>query len=97
MTGGTRIKAFLNVDSKVLERRADLVLLLEDETILHLEFQSTNDKDMAYSAGIYCVLLGHRYLCRIRQEVLYTGRARIWMLDGVDLAKQRSRATAPGI
>jgi len=57
-TGGIKIKAFLNVDpARVLERRADLVLLLQDETTLHLEFQSTNDRDMAYRAGIYCVLV----------------------------------------
>ena len=86
LTGGLKIKAFLNVDlAKVLERRADLVLLLEDETILHLEFQSTNDKDMAYRAGIYCVLLGHRYRCLVRQVVLYTGQAKMRMPDGVDL------------
>jgi hypothetical protein len=90
LTGGIGIKAFLNVDlAKVLERRADLVLLLEDETILHLEFQSTNDRDMAYRAGIYCVLLGQRYRCRIRQVVLYTGLARMRMPDGVDLGETK--------
>lgn len=86
LTGGVRIKAFLNVDlAKVLERRADLVVLLADETILHIEFQSTNDKDMAYRAGIYCVLLGHKYRCRVRQVVLYTGQAKMRMPSGVDL------------
>ena len=40
LTGGIKIKAFLNVDlAKILERHADLVLLLEDGTILHIEFQ----------------------------------------------------------
>ena len=59
LAGGLKIKAFLNVDlAKVLECRADLAALLEDKTILHIEFQSTNDKDMPYRAGIYCVLLG---------------------------------------
>jgi hypothetical protein len=65
------------------------VLLLEDETILHLEFQSTNDKDMAYRAGIYCVLLGHRYRCRVRQVVLYTGLAKMRMPDAVDLGETK--------
>jgi hypothetical protein len=33
LTGGVKIKAFLNVDlAKVLERRADRVLLLADQT-----------------------------------------------------------------
>lgn len=34
--------------ARVEERRADLVLLLADETILHVEFQSGKDKDMPY-------------------------------------------------
>ena len=90
LTGGVKIRAFLNVDlAKVLERRADLVVLLEDKTILHIEFQSTNDKDMAYRAGIYCVLLGHRYHCRVRQVILYTGQAKMRMPDGVDLGETR--------
>ncbi len=85
-----KIKAFLNADlAKVLERRADLVALLEDESILHIEFQSTNDKDMAYRAGIYCVLLGHRYRCRVRQVVLYAGLAKMRMPDGVDLGESK--------
>lgn len=57
--------------TKVLERRADLVLLLENRTILHIEFQSTNDTDMAYRTGSYGILPGQRYQCRIRQVVLY--------------------------
>ncbi|MBI1789076.1 MAG: hypothetical protein HYR60_16215 [Acidobacteria bacterium] len=75
--------------AQVLERRADLVLLLEDGTILHIEFQSTNDKDMAYRAGIYCVLLGYRYHCRVRQVVLYAGQAKMRMPAGVDLGETR--------
>ena len=90
LTGGVKIKAFLNVDlAKVLERRADLVVLLEDETILDIEFQSTNDKDMAYRAGIYCVLLGHKYRCRVRQVVLYTGQAKMRMTGGMDLGETK--------
>ena len=88
LTGGMKIKAFLNVDlPNVLERRADLVLLLG--TILHIEFQSTNDKDMAYRAGIYCVLLAHRYRCRVRQVVLYAGQAKMRMADSLDLGETK--------
>ena len=90
LTGGVEINAFLNVDlAKVLERRADLVLLLADETILHIEFQSTNDQDIAYRAGIYCVLLGHRYRRRVRQVVLYIGLAKMRMPAGIDLGETR--------
>lgn len=59
LTGGVKIRAFLNVDlARVLERRADLVILLEDGTILHIEFQSTNDKDMAYlpESTVFCLV-----------------------------------------
>jgi hypothetical protein len=65
------------------------VLLLQDRTILHIEFQSTNDRDMAYRAGIYCILLGHRYRCRVRQVVLYTGHPRMRMPDGADLGQTK--------
>jgi hypothetical protein len=92
LTGGVRIKAFLNIDlAKVLERRADLVLLLEDKTVLHIEFQSANDKDMAYRAGIYCVLLGHKYRCRVRQVFCISVRRRCgWRWVSIGRAIWRS-------
>ncbi len=38
VTGGRRIKAFLNVEfPKVQGRRVDLAILLDDDTILHVE------------------------------------------------------------
>ena len=55
---------------------------------------STNDKDMPYRTGIYCVLLGHRYRCRVRQVVLYTGLAKMRMADGVDLGETKNRIHA---
>jgi hypothetical protein len=86
MTAGTGIEAFLNVElPKVQERRADLVLSLKDETILHIEFQSHNDRDMPYREGIYCLLLGQKYRRRVRQVVLYVGQAKMRMKDGLDL------------
>jgi len=95
LAGGMKIKAFLNVDlAKVLERRADLVLLLEDQTILHLEFQSTNDKYMPYRAGIYCVLLGHRYHCRVRQVVLYVGQPKMRMAAEWTWARRKLRTAS---
>jgi hypothetical protein len=54
LTGGVPVKQFLNVEfPTILERRADLVLLLEDDSITHLEFQSDNDPDMVFREGIY--------------------------------------------
>ncbi len=67
LTGGVRVRAFLNVEfPRMMERRADLVVLLEDGSILHIEFQSRNDKEIAYRSGIYGLLIWHRYRCPIR-------------------------------
>ncbi|MFN0101718.1 MAG: hypothetical protein ACKV2U_06460 [Bryobacteraceae bacterium] len=43
LTGGVQVVEFLNVElPAVHERRLDLVLLLADETLLHIELQSSN-------------------------------------------------------
>ena len=71
LTAGVAVREVLNVElARVEERRADLVYLLADETLLHIEFQSDNDKDMPYREGIYCLLLGQKYRRRVRQVVL---------------------------
>jgi hypothetical protein len=67
--------------------------LLADRTILHVEFQSGNDKDMPYREGIYCLLLGQKYRRRVRQVVLYVGRAKMRMEDHVDLGETKSAYT----
>ncbi len=62
LIAGVAVREVLNVElARVEERRADLVLSLADGTILHIEFQSGNDKDMPYREGIYCLLLGQKY------------------------------------
>jgi hypothetical protein len=63
--------------------------LLEDGTILHLEFQSRNDKDMPYRQGIYCLLLGQKYRRRVRQAVIYFGQAKLHMVTELDLGQTR--------
>ena len=86
LTGGRRVREFLNVEfPKVEERRADLVALLDDGDIFHLEFQSHNDKNMAYRQGIYCLLIAQKYRRRVRQVVLYVGQPRMRMEDHLDL------------
>ncbi len=77
LTAGVAVREVLSVElARVEERRADLVLLLADGTILHIEFQSGNDKNMPYREGIYCLLLGQKYRRRVRQVVLYGDRRR---------------------
>ena len=49
MITGKNYKRVLNsVFPNTKERRVDLLLELEDNSILHIEFQTSNDKDMLY-------------------------------------------------
>jgi hypothetical protein len=94
LTGGVAVRAVLSVElARVEERRADLVLLLADGDIFHIEFQSGNDDDMPYREGIYCLLLGQKYRRRVRQVVLYVGSAKMRMEDHVDLSATRAAYT----
>lgn len=53
LTAGVAVRGVLSVElARVEERRADLVLLLEDGTISTSRFQSADDKDMPYREGI---------------------------------------------
>jgi hypothetical protein len=90
LTGGIPVRQILNVEmARVLERRADLVFLLEDETILHLEFQTRNDKEMPYREGIYGLLLGQKYKRRVRQTVIYLGQPKMRMPNQLDLGQSK--------
>jgi hypothetical protein len=90
LTGGIPVRQILNAElAKVLERRADLVFLLEDETILHLEFQTRNDKEMPYREGIYGLLLGQKYKRRVRQTVIYLGQPKMRMPNQLDLGQTK--------
>jgi len=90
LTGGVPVRQILNVElTRVLERRADSVFLLEDESVFHLEFQTRNDKEMPYREGIYCLLLGKTYRRRIRQTVIYLGEAKMRMQNKLDLGETK--------
>jgi hypothetical protein len=90
LTGGVPVRQVLNVEmARVLERRADAVFLLQDDSIFHLEFQTRNDKEMPYREGMYCLLLGRKYRRRIRQAVLYLGEPRMRMTNKLDLGETR--------
>lgn len=93
-TSGVPVREVLNVElARVEERRADLVFSLADESILHIEFQSSNDPDIAYREGIYCFLLGQKYRRRVRQVVLYIGQPKLHMKNHVDLGETRCSFT----
>lgn len=86
LTGGVAVLEFLNVElPRIQERRVDLLLLLADGSILHLEFQSKNHAEMAYRMAMYHLLLAQRYRGRpMRHVVLYVGQARMRMARRLD-------------
>jgi hypothetical protein len=90
LTCGLPVRQILNGElARVLERRADSVFLLEDESILHLEFQTRNDKEMPYREGIYGLLLGQKYKRVVRQAVIYLGQPKMRMPTNWTLVKRK--------
>ena len=85
LTGGIAVREFLNVElPAVHSRRVDLVLLLADGAILHIELQSRNDRKMAFRMAEYWLLLKRLYLRPVRQVVLYVGPGRPRMSSRLD-------------
>jgi predicted transposase YdaD len=85
LAGPRKVRAFLNVELAAVEKRvADLFVLLSDDSILHLDFQSGNDPDMAYRVGIYGLMAAQKYRRRIRSVVLYIGQPKLRMEDRLD-------------
>jgi hypothetical protein len=85
LSGGIAIRAFLNVElPKVQDRKLDLVLLLEDDSILHIEIQSTHDSEIAYRMLDYYSLLKRRYKQPTRQVLLYVGEGHLRMADRIE-------------
>jgi len=72
---GEKIKSFLDPSfPSVKERRADLLLEVENGKILHVEVQSTNDFSMPGRMLEYRILIKNKYPYRkIQQMVLYIG------------------------
>ena len=77
LTGRKATKLLDNSFPSVKERRADLVLELDDGSIFHIELQAKPDKEMPYRMLEYYVLLKQRYRERpIIQMVLYAGEGK---------------------
>lgn len=84
LTGGVAVAEFLNVElPRVRERRVDLLARLVDDSLLHVEFQSTNRTDMAWRMAEYYLLLARKFRCPVRQVVLYVGAGRLRMKSGL--------------
>jgi hypothetical protein len=92
LAAGAAIQEVLSGDfQEMQQRRADLVLRLADQSILNIEFQSENHKDVPYRVGIYGLMMGQRYRVPVRQVVLYVGQKRLSMEDSLDIGSVQVR------
>jgi hypothetical protein len=57
LTDKRAVKILDNTFPSVKERKADLILEMEDKSIFHLELQTNNDKDMPYRMAEYLLLI----------------------------------------
>ncbi len=80
ITGSKIIEVLQSEFNKVKKLMVDLLAKLEDNTILHLEFQSTNDPNMNRRMYQYYTVIEDEYPhYSIRQVVLYVGNKKMNM------------------
>ena len=86
MLSGVKGMELLNVElPEVKKRNPDLLLQLNDDSILHIELQTYNDKRIAMRMLEYMVLIKSRYEDReVRQVVVYVGNDKMRMKDSVE-------------
>ena len=77
------VKGLSTTLSLTLERQPDFLKQVTDADgnvfILHLEFQSDNDKRMAARMLVYVALLYEKYQLPVKQYVIYLGRHKMTM------------------
>ena len=76
------------LDSQLPEisyRQADMILELPDDTLLHIEIQSYNDKSMALRMLGYYYHIYSKYKKDITQVVLYVGKEDMKMENSLEL------------
>ena len=56
------------------EKRVDFVFLLEDETLLHLEFQTTISDDLLRRIAFYGARIFDRHNRVVNTAIIYSGR-----------------------
>jgi len=79
------IKEILDISfPKVEERKVDLLTRLEDNTLFHLEIQSTDDKTMPIRMLQYTSLIYEKYKQFPKQLVLYVGNKKIKIKNGIN-------------
>jgi hypothetical protein len=78
---GTAVKRWLNVElPKVQSPRIDLLGETADDKLIHIELQSTNDRQMPLRMAEYCLAIHRRYGRFPRQIVLYVGKRKLSMM-----------------
>jgi hypothetical protein len=81
---GSYIETLNPIFPKTAERIADLLLRLEDDSLLHIEFQSTNDKTMPIRMLGYYHAIKETYSDKsIRQIVIYIGKDKPKMITQI--------------
>ena len=84
LTGKKGVKLLDTSLPEVKDKRADLIVELEDQSIFHLEVQSFNDKNMNLRMLEYYILIMQKYKNdKILQKVLYVGEKPLNMPDRV--------------
>lgn len=85
--GNRKIRGFLNIEFAIVEERiADLLLELDDGTILHIEIQSGNQSEMPYRMGIYGLLAAEKHRGRnLEQVVIYLGPEAMTMPSSIEI------------
>jgi hypothetical protein len=62
------------------ERRPDLLKKVTDSAgktyVLHIEYQTKNDMDMAYRMAEYSIMLQWRYRLDVKQHVIFIGKGK---------------------
>ena len=87
MTGGKAIVESLNVEFAIIERRSDLLYLLEDGTLKLVDIQGANDWRMPYRVGVYTLMGGEKYQRPVFAAVLYLGEAPMRMKNYLKCGK----------
>jgi hypothetical protein len=69
------------------ERKPDVLKKVTDQHnntyILHMELQSTNERDMVYRMVEYRVMLQRKYRLPVKQYVLYLGKDKLTMITSI--------------
>ena len=83
LTGKKAIELLDPSFPKVEERKADLVVRLENDEIFHLEVQSTDDRNMPNRMLRYASMIYELYERFPKQLVLYIGEKEIKLKEGI--------------